>query len=149
MNLKQLKEILLKNQKKNLSFHLQNEIIPLHFHITEIGRESRVFIDCGGVKRKTEKCVLQIWVANDFDHRVDSDKMLKIIDLGESLFEHDIPNVFIEYEKDSVSQYPIDKYEITEGIIKFYAGENHTACLAPEKCGVSCCSSPQQIIKLV
>jgi hypothetical protein len=143
MNLKELKNILIEN--KNIKFYIEDEEIPPHFHITEIGKENRVFLDCGGTKRQTEKCVLQVWVANDTEHRIDSNKFLKIINFGEYLFEHDIPDVYVEYEKNTVSQYPILKYKSSEDTIRFYLGKTHTACLAPDKCGVGCCSQPNLV----
>lgn len=131
----------------NIKFFIENEEIPQHFHVTEIGKENRIFLDCGGTKRQTEKCVLQVWVTNDTEHRINSNKLLKIIELGEHLFEHDIPDVYIEYEKNTVSQYPISHYEITDNTIEFYLGKIHTACLAPDKCGVNCCKPLIQINK--
>ena len=41
--------------------------VPSHYHITEIGRVHKDFIDCGGTVRSTTACLLQIWVANDVD----------------------------------------------------------------------------------
>jgi len=42
MNLKDLKNILIEN--KSIKFFINNEEIPPHFHITEIGKENRVFL---------------------------------------------------------------------------------------------------------
>jgi len=131
MNLSELKQILISNKDKLVAFNIELPI-PDHYHITEIGRETRSFIDCGGTKRKTERCVLQIWVANDYDHRLNSDKFLEILELGSELFDEEI-EVYVEYEKGTVSQYPILHFKIDKKIT-FYLGKTHTACLAPEKC---------------
>jgi hypothetical protein len=147
MNLIELKEILSTNQNKLVSFSFPDSTVPEHYHLTEVGKETRSFIDCGGTKRKTEKCVLQLWVANDTDHRISSDKFLKIINLANDLFEHDTPEVYVEYEMETVSQYPILNFKIDEEKISIYLGKTHTACLAPEKCGVSCCK-PQELVTL-
>lgn len=39
--------------------------VPAHFHITEIGRIQKDFIDCGGTVRSAVTCLLQVWVAHD------------------------------------------------------------------------------------
>lgn len=139
MNIKELINILNSNQEKYIKFYLNDQEIPQHFHLTEIGRQNREFIDCGGTRRKTEHCVLQLWVANDLEHRLNSTKMLKIVNMGLDLFLHEIPEVYVEYEDISTSQHPIVSCSTKEDEICFYLGQIHTACLAPEKCGVSCC----------
>lgn len=146
MNFKELKNILSENQNKSVVFYIQDHKIPEHYHVTEVGKEIRTFLDCGGTKRTTEKCVLQIWVANDTEHRLSSNKFLKILELGNELFEHDIPEVYAEYEKETVSQYPINQAKINDQQIEFYLEKTHTACLAPEKCGVSCCTTPNIVV---
>ena len=48
----------------------------------------------------------------------------------------------VEYEQGVISQYPIGGMEVTPSGLLFYLGTKHTACLAPEKCGVNgtnCC----------
>jgi len=125
MNLIELKKVI-SEPNQNICFIIDNEEIPKNFYITEIGKENRVFVDCSTTKRKTEKCVLQLWVANDLEHRVDSNKLLKIINLGEHLFEHDIPDVYIEY---AASQYSISHYELYDNTIEFHL---------TDKCGVNC-----------
>lgn len=142
MNFKELKNLLQEHQNKSVMFFIKEYKIPEHYHITEIGKETKVFIDCGGTKRISEKCVLQLWVANDTEHRVDSNKLLKIIELGDELFEHTIPEVYVEYEKETVSQYTIGYFEFDNKQIDFYLEKTHTACLAPDKCGVNCCTTP-------
>ena len=54
--------------------------VPCHFHITEIGRTVKSFVDCGGVKRETGDTTFQVWVADDTEHRMTVGKFLKIID---------------------------------------------------------------------
>ena len=67
-------------QQKSLAFELPNgSLVPSHFHITEVGKITKNFIDCGGVIRKEEVINLQLWEANDYDHRLHSEKMLQII----------------------------------------------------------------------
>lgn len=115
-------------------FFLEGRELPLCLHVTEIGRENRDFLDCGGVRRSRERCVLQLWVGSDADHRLTSDKFLGILDMGSVLFEHDIPSVWMEYEIGSVSQYPLTSFRVSGGNVLLGLGENHTSCLAPGKC---------------
>src|SRR3954470_4727011 len=56
--------------------------VPAHFHVTEVGRVGKDFIDCGGTVRSWERCVLQVWVAGDVDHRVSAGKLAHIIGLA-------------------------------------------------------------------
>jgi arsenate reductase len=90
--------------------------------------------------------VLQIWVANDVDHRLETTKLAKIIEIAGPLLKSDDLPVEVEYEDAVVSQYPLGGAEITPAGILFSMGAKHTACLAPEKCGVggdACCAVPE------
>ena len=53
----------------------------------------------------------------------------------------DLP-VEVEYEEGMISQYPIGGVELTPSGLLFCLGSKHTACLAPDKCGIDgtgCC----------
>ncbi len=116
--------------------------VPAHYHITEVGKVRKDFIDCGGTVRSTTACVLQVWVANDVDHRLETTKLAAIMGVAAPLLESaDLP-VEVEYEAGVISQYPIGGVEVTPSGLLFYLGTKHTACLAPEKCKVGdtgCC----------
>ena len=112
--------------------------VPEHFHITEIGRVHKDFVDCGGTRRDQTRCVLQVWVAKDFDHRLRSKKLGKILKAA-AIFVEPSLEVEIEYETEAVSQYPLAGVELTPSGMLFVTGKKHTACLAPDKCGVSGC----------
>jgi hypothetical protein len=116
--------------------------VPAHYHITEVGRVQKDFIDCGGTVRSTTACVLQVWVANDVDHRLETSKLASIMDVAAPLLLSDELPVEVEYEEGVISQYPIGGMEVTPSGLLFYLGTKHTACLAPEKCKVGdtgCC----------
>ena len=119
-----------------------NSFVPAHYHITEVGRVQKDFIDCGGTVRSSTACVLQVWVANDVDHRLESSKLASIMDIAAPLLQSDELPVEVEYEEGVISQYPIGGMEVTPSGLLFYLGTKHTACLAPEKCKVGdtgCC----------
>ena len=141
MKLNYLKNILEENPNKSISFFIGDHQIPQHFHLTEVGIENKVFIDCGGTTRNSHHCTLQLWVANDIEHRLNSTKMLEILQLSKKIIDNDNIDIRIEYEKEVISQYPIKDYQISDDII-FNLQYRHTECLAPEKCGVSCCEQP-------
>lgn len=116
--------------------------VPQHYHITEVGRVQKDFIDCGGTIRSVASCLLQIWVADDTDHRLETSKLATIMDIAGPVLKSDELPVEVEYEEGAMSQYPVAGVEVTPAGLLFSLGTKHTACLAPEKCGVSgsgCC----------
>ena len=116
--------------------------VPAHYHITEVGRVQKDFVDCGGTVRSTKSCVLQVWVANDVDHRLETTKLAAILRVAGPLLQSDDLPVEVEYEEGMISQYPIGGMEVTPAGLLFHLGTKHTACLTPEKCGVGdtgCC----------
>jgi Family of unknown function (DUF6428) len=110
--------------------------VPDHYHITEVGRVRKDFIDCGGTTRSLSSCLLQIWVADDKDHRLRTTKLARIMEIAGPLLESDDLPVEVEYEEGTISQYPVAGVEVTPAGLLFHLGMKHTACLAPEKCGV-------------
>jgi hypothetical protein len=118
--------------------------VPAHFHVTEVGRVQKDFIDCGGTVRSATTCVVQVWVADDTDHRLDTAKLAKIVRLAAPLLKGgDLP-VEVEFENGVVSQYPVAAAEVTPAGVLFHLGTKHTDCLAKDRCGVptadaACC----------
>lgn len=148
MNVTELIVLLKNNPERPIQILLPNaESVPAHFHITEVGHVQKRFVDCGGTLRSTTSCVLQVWVANDLQHRLDTTKLSKILDKGIELFDDQTIPVEIEYESGIISQYPVDRFEVVDQTIVFGLCSKHTACLAPDKCRielnvVSACSGP-------
>jgi hypothetical protein len=107
-----------------------------------VGRLRKDFIDCGGTVRSQTSCLLQVWVASDVDHRLETTKLASIMRIAGPLLQTDDLPVEVEYEEGVISQYPIGGVELTPAGLLFHLGTKHTACLAPEKCGVDgtgCC----------
>lgn len=144
MKLHELCAFLAENPDSPVQIVLPDEsLVPSHFHVTEVGLVRKDFIDCGGTVRSSSNCMLQVWVASDLDHRLDSSKLLKILQLGNKVLpSQDLP-VEVEYECDAISQYPLIGIKLTAAGIQLHLATKHTACLAPELCLVdsgSCCS---------
>ncbi|MFN5691267.1 MAG: DUF6428 family protein, partial [Bacteroidota bacterium] len=64
------------------------DTLPKHYHITEAGLTTKHYIDCGGTIRKEEVISFQLWVADDFDHRLSVNKLSNIIQLAEPIWEN-------------------------------------------------------------
>src|SRR5829696_7461120 len=84
---------------------LGGEFVPAHFHVTEVGRVHKDFIDCGGTTRASTACVLQVWVAGDTGHRLTTTRVAGILRLAAPLLGSDDLPVEVEYEAGVVSQY--------------------------------------------
>lgn len=146
MKVKELTQLLSLNANLNIILKLPNSSeVPAHFHVTEVARLQKDFIDCGGTQRSLTTCVLQTWVDRDFDHRLDSTKLLKIMRLAEPILKSDELPIEVEYEDNLISQYTLDNAEVHGKNIVFTLSTKHTDCLAKDKCGIdqtpsSCCS---------
>lgn len=121
--------------------------VPAHFHVTEVGRVQKDFVDCGGNVRSSTTCVLQVWVANDVAHRLDSTRLARIIEKGMELFKTAALPLEVEYDNGAISQYPVQEAEKSPAGMILHLGAKHTACLAPDRCGakldvLSSCSAP-------
>ena len=75
MKLSEIKKHL--NQLETIEFKLPNgDLVPRHFHVTEVGKVSKTFIDCGGTLRQESLINFQLWEADDYDHRLHPEKLL-------------------------------------------------------------------------
>ena len=137
MTTAEFRTVLLSNPNAPIRFQLPDGgWIPDHFHITEVGRARKDFIDCGGTVRSTTACLLQAWVAEDVEHRLETSKLAHILSLAAPLLESDELPVEVEYEDRYVSQFPIAAAEATASGVVFQLTTKHTDCLAKESCGV-------------
>ena len=130
MNLSEVKNQLKKLEK--IAFKLPNgELVPSHFHVTEVGKVTKHFIDCGGTVRNEEVVNFQLWNANDYNHRLHPEKLLKIIELSEKVLGIGNLEIEVEYQADTIGKFGLD-----------FDGENflltskQTDCLAKDNCGV-------------
>ncbi|MFK8161843.1 MAG: DUF6428 family protein [Lewinella sp.] len=116
--------------------------VPAHFHVTEVGEVTKKFIDCGGKYREERVVNLQLWSANDYDHRLHPGKLVSIIELAEKQLGLEDHEVEVEYQgPDTIAKYSLN------------AGKNgtllltskHTDCLANSVCGIPL---PKQMVSL-
>jgi hypothetical protein len=112
------------------------DLVPAHFHVTEVGRVAKDFIDCGGTVRSSRSCVLQVWVADDTAHRLDAAKLARVVRLAAPVLGGDDLPVEVEYDTGFITQLPVTAAEVTPTGLLFHLGGKHTACLAPDRCGV-------------
>ena len=140
MQLSELKTLLNQHPDAGLAFILPDgSNVAQHFHVTEVGRVRKDFIDCGGTVRSTDTCVLQVWVANDVDHRLEAGKLGKIIGLAKDLLgDNDLP-VEIEYDVNVITQFVVESVQADDATITLTLASKHTACLAPDLCGIDGC----------
>lgn len=116
----------------NLEFSLPSgEKVPTHFHITEAGLVTKHFIDCGGTVRTEKNISFQLWTANDYDHRLEPQKVLSIIKIADSILGNEDLEVEIEYQSDTIGKYGVD---FVDG--GFVLTSKFTNCLAQDRCGI-------------
>jgi hypothetical protein len=126
---------LAQHTEENLRFILPTGTkIPIHAHITEVARIEKKFIDCGGTFRTETLCRLQLWFAEDTDHRATAGMLNKILEKSASFLETDDMEVDVEYEAPFVSQFPITDIAVENDAVTLRLGSKHTACLAEDRC---------------
>lgn len=130
MKLSTIKEHL--GRLDRIGFQLPDgSLVPSHFHVTEVGKVSKKFIDCGGTIRDEEVINFQLWSADDYDHRLHPEKLVSIIELSERLLNLPDGEIEVEYQGDTIGKYGLD-----------FDGKNFlltslsTDCLAKDKCGI-------------
>lgn len=115
-----------------LAFQLPNgDLVPSHFHVTEIGKISKHFIDCGGTVRKEEVVNFQLWNANDYDHRLHPEKLQHIIALSERVLGIEDLEIEVEYQGDTIGKFGLE-YDGNN----FLLTNKQTDCLAKDSCGI-------------
>ena len=130
MRLSEIKNILTNLQE--LHFVLENgEQVPDHFHVTEVGQINKKFIDCGGVIRDEKAINFQLWFSTDNDHRLEAEKLKKIIALSEDQLGLEDVEIEVEYQQSTIGKFGLD-FNGKE----FVLTTKTTACLAQDACGI-------------
>ncbi|WP_411827460.1 DUF6428 family protein [Luteolibacter sp. AS25] len=137
MNLSELKSLLSEHAEHIFRISLPDgSDVPVSFHVTEVGHVHKTFLDCGGKLRELKTCQLQVWVGEDYDHRIETTKMSKILEISKPYLPDESVPVEIEYEHGIISQYTIGNAEVTSDSVILHLANKHTECLAPELCGL-------------
>lgn len=130
MKIIELKNLL--DRLENLEIYKSaNDSIPSHYHLTEIGVEKKDFIDCGGTQRQSEHVVLQLWVANDTDHRLKPTKLRNIINLAERKLNLPNAEIIVEFQANTINRFGLN---FANG--KLFLENLYTDCLATDACGI-------------
>ena len=130
MKLSEVKENL--KNIDHLIFKLPDgSLVPEHFHVTEVGSVHKKFIDCGGTLREESIVNFQLWNADDYNHRLHPEKLLKIIELSEEKLNIGDFEVEVEYQGET-----IQKFDLTYRNDSFHLLTKQTDCLAKDNCGI-------------
>jgi len=120
---------------------------PVHAHLTEVARVEKRFVDCGGTVRTQVSARLQVWAADDTEHRMGCAKALAILGRGESLLGSDQLPLEVEMDFPLLTAFPVLGSVVEDGALVFLLGTTKADCLAPEVCvpptacrpGSGCC----------
>lgn len=144
MNFDELKLALAENPDCALQLEFENgATVPPHFHVTEVGHVTKDFIDCGGTRRTNASCVLQTLVAHDVDHRLSSTRLTSILNLTGSVLPSEKVPVEIEVDQGTTAVYSLSRINVKPGVLHLQLQAKHTACLAPDKCGLE--DAPEEV----
>lgn len=130
MKLSEVKNKLTKLDR--IAFQLPNgDLVPGHFHVTEVGKVTKNFIDCGGTVRNEEVANFQLWNADDYEHRLHPEKLLSIIELSEKVLGMEDLEIEVEYQAETIGKFGLD----FDGN-HFLLTTKQTDCLAKDQCGI-------------
>lgn len=130
---------------ESISFRLPSgAYVPENFHVTEIGIVTRHFIDCGGTERLEKVVNFQLFDANDYDHRLKPQKLIKIIALSEEKLGIGDLEIDVEYQSETIS-----KYGLHFTGKDFQLVPKHTACLASDACGIPSVKQNRHLSELI
>jgi hypothetical protein len=142
MKLSEIKGILA--ERESVNFKLENgQVVPEHFHVTEVGVITKDFIDCGGTVRHEKVANFQLWDANDFEHRLKAGKLLNIISLSEQVIGMEDLDIEVEYQSETIG-----KYDLAYDGDNFVLISKTTACLAMDKCGIPAKKEKLEMVNL-
>lgn len=130
MKLSELKKIIAKAHK--IGFQLPDgKLVPAHFHVTEVGQSTKRFIDCGGTTRTKETIVMQLWNAQDYNHRLHPEKLLHILEISEKALDLKDLEIEVEYQAETIAIYGLEYDGKYFNLVSLF-----TDCLAKDNCGV-------------
>jgi hypothetical protein len=133
--LQQLVEALNKADGRIVRFELPTAtLLSPHVHVTEVARIDKKFVDCGGTLRTDSSCRLQIYQADDTEHRITAAKFAQILAKGAGVLGSAPLPVEVEAECPYLSVFPVIATRLEEKQVVLSLGVRHTACLAEDVC---------------
>ncbi len=142
MTINEIKNAL--KQLETIAFELPNgQLVPNHFHVTEVGKIHKDFIDCGGTRRNETVASFQLWEADDYDHRLHPEKLLSIIELSQKVLGINNEAIEVEYQGETINKFGLD----FDGK-NFKLVSKQTDCLAKDNCGVPAKENANQLISI-
>ena len=137
ISLKEFRTQLCTAKELPLVFELPSgDILPHHFHVTEVGKVVKDFVDCGGTRRNSTVCMLQTLVADDVDHRLLSGKLEMIFEKSSVLGLDELVPIDVEVQLESISIFSLASVQKEEKCLRLTLARKSTACLAPDRCGI-------------
>lgn len=138
MNLSPFVKLIADNPNAGIQLLLPGQnAIPAHFHVTEVGKVQKEFIDCGGTVRTETACVLQIWVADDVEHRLNTTKLAGIVQTAIAVLKLDDMPIEAEYGTETIARYSVCSAEVASSTVILTLEAKHAGCLAPDRCGLN------------
>jgi len=133
--LQQLVEALNKADGRIVRFELPTtSLLTPHVHVTEVARIDKKFVDCGGTLRTDSSCRLQIYQADDTEHRITAAKFAQILAKGAGVLGSTNLPVEVEVEAPYLSVFPVIASRLEEKQMVISLGIRNTACLAEDVC---------------
>jgi len=126
--------------KLGLRFRLPTGgLTPIHLHLTEVARVEKRFVDCGGTIRTDVSARLQLWSADDTEHRVGCAKALQVLARGAEIVGSTALPVEVEYDFPLLTLFPVVG-TVVEGAERiFLLQAKKTDCLAQDICVPKAC----------
>jgi hypothetical protein len=140
LSLADFRSLLAVRPRDGLRFRLPTgSLASLHAHLTEVARVEKRFIDCGGTVRTRVSARIQLWTADDTDHRVDCGKCLSILDRGAGLIESDDLPFEVELDLPYLSLFEAAGSVREGGSLVIILAPAKADCLAPDVCLPAAC----------
>jgi len=114
-------------------------LAPVHAHLTEVARVEKRFIDCGGTVRTRVSTRVQLWAADDTEHRVSCGKCLEILGRGAALIESDALPFEVELDLPYLSLFEAVGTAREGDELVVLLSPVKADCLAPDVCVPSAC----------
>jgi len=147
MTLADFRQVLASSPNLGLRFRLPTGgLTPIHLHLTEVARVEKRFIDCGGTIRTDVSARLQLWAADDTDHRVGCAKALQVLNRGADLVGSTNLPIEVEHDFPLLTLFPVVGSVVEGNERIFLLAAKQADCLAPDVClpqtcqtGSGCC----------